>query len=178
MNKLRNMRCYLAGAMDRCKDGGIGWRNDITPILQSYNIVVLNPCKKPISLIAEDSDLRETINKSKREGDYDFVADTMRVIRHQDLRMVDVSDFMVLYIDIDTHMCGSYEELATAVRQKKPVLCVIEQGKAHSPNWLMGTVPHRHIFSNWDELISYLQGVDDGSDTDDMKRWVFFNLDE
>ena len=30
MNNLKNMRTYLAGAMDRVVDGGIGWRNAIT----------------------------------------------------------------------------------------------------------------------------------------------------
>ena len=46
MNRLCGTRTYLAGAMDRVKDGGIGWRNDITPFLEDMGVVVLDPCKK------------------------------------------------------------------------------------------------------------------------------------
>ena len=37
-NKLQGMRTYLVGAMDRVPDGGVGWRNEITPKLKSLNI--------------------------------------------------------------------------------------------------------------------------------------------
>ena len=46
--KLNGMRTYLAGAMDRVPDGGVGWRNRISPILKSIGVTVLNPCDKPV----------------------------------------------------------------------------------------------------------------------------------
>ena len=33
MNRLKNQRVYLAGAMDRVSDRGTGWRDNITPFL-------------------------------------------------------------------------------------------------------------------------------------------------
>ena len=38
MSKLKGMRTYLAGAMDRVPDGGTGWRNRITPMLKSLGV--------------------------------------------------------------------------------------------------------------------------------------------
>ena len=43
MNRIKNQRCYLAGAMDRVVDRGKGWRQEITPFLESLGIVVFNP---------------------------------------------------------------------------------------------------------------------------------------
>ncbi len=48
MNRLDGMRTYLAGAMDRVPDGGVGWRNRITPMLKSLGVTVFDPCDKPI----------------------------------------------------------------------------------------------------------------------------------
>ena len=54
------------------------------------------------------------------------------------------------------YMCGSYEEISTANRQKKPVLVWCEQGKMLAPNWLFFMLPHEHIFSSMDQLLAYL----------------------
>ena len=36
MNRLKNQRVYLAGAMDRVADRGTGWRDSITPFLENW----------------------------------------------------------------------------------------------------------------------------------------------
>jgi hypothetical protein len=56
--KLTGMRTYLAGAMDRVADGGVGWRNRISPILKSMGVTVLNPCDKPVEVGLEDESTR------------------------------------------------------------------------------------------------------------------------
>ena len=53
--KLGGMRTYLAGAMDRVDDGGVGWRNEITPELEALGVTVLNPCDKPCLLYTSPS---------------------------------------------------------------------------------------------------------------------------
>ena len=55
------MRTYLAGAMDRVPDGGAGWRDKITPLLERMGVVVLNPCDKPSEIGKEDEGTREHI---------------------------------------------------------------------------------------------------------------------
>ncbi len=178
MNRLENTRCYLAGAMDRVPDGGVLWRERITYTLDTFGVKVLDPCKKPIDVGGESVDDRDHHNELKRLGHWDELQKHMKIIRATDLRMVDVSDFIILNVDIDVHMCGSYEELTLANRQKKPIIVHIEQGKENAPNWMFGMIPHEHMFGTWDGVISYLLHINTDEKIDQLKRWMFFNLDD
>jgi hypothetical protein len=175
INNLKNMRTYLIGAMDRVPDGGTGWREKITPYLNIMNITVLNPCNKPIESAKEDEHTRKDIEYYKQTGQFDKIRANYNHIRNADLRCVDVSDFVIAHIDINIHACGSYEEIVTANRQKKPTLIWCEQGKQNAPNWLFLMLPHEHIFGSMDELLSYLRSINTSKDTASLKRWFFFN---
>ena len=129
MNNLNNMRTYLVGAMDRVKDGGVEWRELITPWLEGMGIIVLNPCDKPIDVGVEDENTRADIEYLKSTGQFNKVKEKYSVIRTLDLRCVDISDFIIASIDTDVHACGTYEEITTANRQKKPILVWCKQGK-------------------------------------------------
>lgn len=173
-NNLQGMRTYLVGAMDRVPDGGIQWRERITPLLESMNVNVINPCNKPIYSVIEDEQTRTKIDLLKQSEDYEKIRSEYGNIRNADLRCVDISDFIVCHIDISIHACGTYEEIVTANRQKKPVLIWCEQGKKLAPNWLFFMLPHEHIFSTMDELIEYLKIIDNLDDTSNLSRWFFF----
>ena len=54
MNRLKGMTAYLCGAMDRVKDGGVKWRQYMTPKLQELGVGVLDPCDKPVEIALED----------------------------------------------------------------------------------------------------------------------------
>lgn len=174
VNNLNGMRTYLVGAMDRVPDGGIGWRQRITGILQKMGIVVIDPCKKPISGVVEDTETRHWIEYYKETEQYDKIKEKFAIIRSADLRCVDVSDFLIAHIDLNTHACGTYEEIVTANRQKKPVLIWCEQGKKNAPNWLFFMLPHEHIFSSLGEIVNYLDNINTEKDTSSLKRWFFF----
>ncbi len=173
--KLGGMRTYLAGAMDRVDDGGVGWRNEITPELEALGVTVLNPCDKPIEIAIEDDKTRRDIEFLKDTEDYSSIRERYRVIRTLDLRCVDVSDFIIASIDIDVHACGTYEEIVVANSQKKPVLIWCQQGKKYAPNWLFFMLPHQHIFGCLQELTNYLHNVSSGIDRKHYKRWFFFD---
>ena len=64
-NRLNNQRVYLAGAMDRVADRGMGWRDSITPFLESLGIVVFNPISKPTDIGLEDHDTHQIKTKLK-----------------------------------------------------------------------------------------------------------------
>lgn len=176
INNLKNTRTYLVGAMDRVNDGGIGWRQKITPILQSMNVTVLDPCNKPINGVKEDNNTRSNIENYKHTEQYDKIREEYSVIRNADLRCVDISDFIIAHIDIETHACGTYEEIVTANRQKKPVLIWCQQGKKNAPNWLFFMLPHEHIFNSMQEVINYLQSINTCDDTTKLKRWFFLEV--
>ena len=173
-NRIKGLRTYLCGPMDRVPDGGVGWRRSVGQYLMTRGVIVFDPSNKPIDIGVEDFDSRDKRNKWKKNGDYDRVAETMKIIRNTDLRMVDISDFLVVNLDLDTHPCGTYEELFLANRQKKPIILRVKQGKELAPDWLFGTIPHETIFSTWEEVKDYLDLIDSGNLND--KRWMFFDI--
>jgi hypothetical protein len=175
INRLRNTKTYLVGAMDRVPDGGVTWRNKICPTLKSLGVKILDPCKKPVENSLEDDYTRQWIEYYKETGQYDKIKKNYAIIRSADLRCVDVSDFIIAHIDLNVHACGTYEEIVTANRQKKPVLVWCEQGKSKAPNWLFFMLPHQHIFGDCGSLINYLGHVDSISNINDFGRWVFFS---
>lgn len=177
MNILKNSRVYLAGGIDKAADFGKGWREDITPFLQELGVEIFNPCSKPQHLLNETTESVKYRHKLKSEGKFDEVAMLMKEIRHIDLRMVDVCDFLIVHLDNDVRTCGTWEECFSANYSKKPVLIHIEQGKVNIPDWMLGTLPHEFIFSTWKELREYLVQVNDGGRVlskyeDD--RWLLF----
>lgn len=175
MNRLLNQRVYLVGAVDRVEDRGHGWRQLITPFLESLGVVVFNPLTKPISLGKEDEDTHRLKEQLKKDKDYDTLSSIMKTIRCTDLRLVDISDFLIVYLDLDVHPCGTYEELFWANRQKKPIIVMIPQGKEEAPDWLFGTIPHQMIFSCWDAVKDYLLYINHWKEIKTLDRWYLFN---
>ena len=178
MNRLKGTTCYLCGPMDRVPDGGAEWREHISVQVKELGVGVFNPCDKPSDFAPEDSDTRAEIDRHKSSGDYESVTDIMKPICAVDLRMVDVAHFIIMNLDMDVHLCGSYHEAFLAVAQKKPVLVRCKQGKNQAPNWLFGVFPHELIFSNWWQLLDYLHEVNSSESVDHLDRWRFFNFDK
>lgn len=176
MNRIKNQRVYLAGAMDRVRDRGVGWRDNITPFLESLGAVVFNPIKKPTSIGIEDEETHKIKQQLKFEKKYDDLSSLMKTIRSVDLRLVDISDFLVVNLDLETHPCGTLEEIFLANRQKKPIIIHMVQGKQNAPDWLFGTIPHHMIFSSWEEIKEYLNHINSSEIINDHKRWYFFDI--
>jgi len=176
MNRLQNQRVYLAGAMDRVKDRGNGWRDNITPFLQDLGVIVFNPIKKPSIEGCEDSETHKLKIKLKNEGKYDELSKVMKTIRAVDLRLVDISDFLIVNLDLDHYACGTWEELYLCNRSKKPILIHVEQGKEQTPDWLFGTLPHQWFFTEWGDMRSYLLHIHSDKNIQHYNRWRFFDV--
>jgi nucleoside 2-deoxyribosyltransferase len=176
MNRLENQRVYLAGAMDRVPDRGSTWRDNITPFLQELGVIVFNPINKPSNIGLEDAEVHSLKKKLKQREDYDELSSIMKTIRGVDLRLVDISDFLIVNLDIETHPCGTLEEIFWANRQKKPIIIHMEQGKQQTPDWLFGTIPHQMIFSSWDEIKDHLIHINSAPNIETYKRWYFFSV--
>lgn len=176
MNRLKNQRVYLAGAMDRVADRGHGWRDNITPFLESLDVIVFNPIKKPTILGKEDDETHQLKIKLKSSQQYNKLSTLMKTIRSVDLRLVDISDFLIVNLDLDIHPCGTYEEIFWANRQKKPIIINMVQGKQNAPDWLFGTIPHEMIFSSWESIKEYLTHIHTDKIIEDYNRWYFFSV--
>ena len=168
MNNLNGMRCYLSGAIEF---GAGDWRAELTPFLKSLGVTVFDPTNKKVlgfDESLEDVNRRKTL---KSTANYDQVSREMRRIRCIDLRMVDLSDFVIVNLDMDTYTTGTWEEVTLANRQKKPLIFRIQQGKGRAPDWLFGMIDHEMIFDTWFEVKQQLLFGSLDS------RWVVFNLD-
>jgi len=160
--------------MEFVPDFGAEWRQYLRSELRDLGLIFLDPTNKPINAIDEIT-LGEQIKAARLAENYDMIADG-KEIRHIDLRMCDMADFLIVNLDKDVPTCGTWEELFNANREKKPILVRYAQGKRNAPSWLFWTIPHQHIFSTWDEIYAYIREVDSGDYTHDYKRWLFFNL--
>jgi hypothetical protein len=92
--------------------------------------------------------------------------------------MLDRSDFVMVYIDMDAKPFGTIWELKTALDQRKPTLVMVEGGKNNVSNWIFGVMNHNWIFGSWEGLLSYLHGIDGNTIDADLTRWVFFEQEE
>jgi len=88
----------------------------------NVRLKVLDPCDKPIAYSAykEIEGEKQKMMELKESGRYFELTQQMRDIVHVDLRMVDVSDCVIVYLDPKTPMCGTYHELINALQQRKP----------------------------------------------------------
>ena len=179
MNRLKGTRCYLSGPMECLQDEGKQWRLDMEPFLRSLGVGVFNPCDKPTPMdLQETTETNVEMKKLWAAGRYDECVPWYKSIVGVDLRMVHLSDFLIAYINKDVFMFGTTVEITWAVQQRKPVLCVVEQGKAKAPGFAIGMIPHQEIFSTFDECKAYLNNVNWGMDVSQYRRWQFFDQDK
>lgn len=184
MNRLKLMRAYLVGPMDHKRNEGREWREIMTEWLSSRGVVVFDPYHKPMrsisSLGMEDDENYRIVKDALSRGDKKLAAQRMKPVRTTDLRIVDHSDFDIVYLDLESRPCGTWEELFTANRQKKPILIMCPQGLEEIPPWLYGTCPYQMMFDKWEDLTAYLDFVDTGHDEeiDTLGRWVFFDVED
>tara|TARA_R110000824_G_scaffold356303_2_gene543547 strand:+ start:884 stop:1432 length:549 start_codon:yes stop_codon:yes gene_type:complete len=176
VNHLNNMRCYLAGPIDYAEDDGIGWRDDITEFLEPMGVYIFNPCRKPVAdaIYKEVEEEKTKMVGLKKAHRYLELSQRMKEIVHFDLRMVDVSDFVIVYINPDIPTFGTIHELIISSTQRKPTLLVMEGGKANCPNWLFGIIDFNFIFEDFHDLQEYLIQINRGNIDADLSRWVFF----
>lgn len=171
-NKLDNVVCYLCGSMEFCPTGGIQWRRRLKDrsVELGLNINWIDPTEKPKGLLQEDNVL---YNKIKASKDWGQLTRLVKQIRREDLRCVDLSDFLIVRMDKNVHACGTYDELYTAEDQQKPILMISVGGKEALPGWLWAVVREEEIFDNEEQCLNYLVRLNSGEiKLDD--RWVLF----
>ncbi|MFT5467667.1 MAG: hypothetical protein ACI8UO_002773 [Verrucomicrobiales bacterium] len=136
-NLLKNTRAYLSGPMDfvgsRVVEKYLGWRAILAPILRALSVTVLDPWNKPPVLGHADEYGAEGLLPAKAQYELDFWTNSETRARfeqnfwetvHIDLRMTDISDFVVTFVPTNIYSVGTVHEIITARNQLKPVLLV------------------------------------------------------
>lgn len=176
MKQLNNKSVYLSGPIDDVSDGGLPWRRKLKRELghHFYMDVILPHDKQTYFphtnwLPEEGNDLK----KLRDNGEYDKLHKEVRKIRHADLRLVDLSDFIIAKLPKNVNSRGTHEEITLANQQKKPVLLWVDGGKQEAPIWFFGEIPHKTIFATQEEIIDYLIQIDHGHiDKANKGRWL------
>ncbi len=150
-NLLQGATCYLSGPMDFVTDRTIerttGWRNRVTQFLEDHGCRAFDPWYKPavrnLGRYGEETDgsigSRDawTFSPTKEAARIRYrLAREFWPVMHIDLRMVDLSDFVIATCPTNLYSVGTPHEIVVARQQRKPVLLV-------SP-------PIRHVA--WNEL--------------------------
>jgi hypothetical protein len=151
---------------------GRDWREEVAEKLAPLEITCFNPYKKPfIKDVEEDEASRQEMETWMKTKQYDRVAERLKTVRAYDLNLVDRSDFIIAHLVPDVASWGSAEEIVTAVRMKKPIFISMEGGKAKTPLWMLGMLPHKYIYNNVEEIVDMLYAIDGGKKEIDSDRW-------
>lgn len=136
---LNGARVYLSGPMDfvasRAEEKKNGWRVRVKQFLQSYGATVFDPWEKPkvrglheygkedvVSIKTREKwTFEEGVQGAKTRAE---CAQNFWETMHIDLRMVDISDFVIAYCPTNIYSVGTPHEIITARNQHKPVLFV------------------------------------------------------
>lgn len=172
MNLLNNIRVYLCGAMESEKDCGASWRNELKEKLNHIGIKWFDPVNKVfVKDVQEAGQHQQDLKTLREQGRHDELAERMKEIRAYDLSMVDKSDAIIFYLDLDKFTCGSWEECFHANSIKRPIFFICKQGVGNVPLWLFGTIPHKYFYNSIDEVVEILNKIDRGEKEADSNRW-------
>jgi hypothetical protein len=131
---------YLSGPMDfvrdRTEEAQNGWRARISQVLGVvHNVRVFDPWFKPLVRGRDRYGVEDPNSTQDREA-WVFRDDSHSArirsrlssrfweVMHIDLRMVDLSDFMIAYCPTNLYSVGTPHEIVVARQQRKPVLLV------------------------------------------------------
>lgn len=171
MGLLHKTKVYLVGSMQYVSDGR-SWRENVTDELGQLGITVFDPYHKPfVDDVAEDDSVRARLKEHMDRGELDIVAERMKPIRNFDLRLCDLSDFIIAHINPSVASWGSAEELVTSCRMKKPTFISIEGGRSKCPLWILGMFPTKYIYNNVQEIIDMIKKIDAQEKIIDSDRW-------
>lgn len=179
--KLDGSLCYLSGPMEYAKDNGIVWRRKFIKLCQKkgLKITFIDPTNKPGKEDLEIEEDKKTQIHLQETGQFLELKKYVSAYRRADLRFVDYSDFLVVLVDPNVHMCGTYNEIFTAEQQHKPIFFVCEGGLKKLPRWLFGVIdlddPKKdkrcNVFESFEQVIEELEKINNGS-LDTSHEWV------
>jgi hypothetical protein len=179
MKELEGIKVFLSGAMDRCDDDGVEWRQEFREKATAAGLgfKYFDPTDKPDGVAPEIGLEKHAIKQALIDGDWEFAAEQSREVRHVDLRMIDSTNLYIVYLDLNVHACGTYNEFFEAEYQHKPQFVIMAPGfeKYDIPLWLIGIVREDEVFAGIDDCIEHLTKINSGEIAQD-ERWLRINV--
>lgn len=166
MNYLNEKTVYLAGPMHAVEDDGVGWREEIAPLLKKkFGIVAIDPSKrKTIDGRVEIKDDKKYFKELIKNKNFKELKEVFYKVVRKDLKEVDRADLIVAYYNPGVHMFGTIHEMIIASQQKKPILVKYDEEKLDEINpWLFTLIKDNWAFSKWEDMFAYLEEINNGN---------------
>ena len=179
LNQLNNAKVYLAGPIQFAQDDGRNWREYLKDLVYQNEIPikVIDPKNKPINSKHKVNDEKSYANQLKQQGRWDELTKFVKEYRHLDLRYVDISDCIIVHIDTNVHMCGTYEECFLAEKQQKPILAIVNGGIGGLPDWMLAVLDKKYIFETVEDCVEKIKRINNGEESLG-KEWVLIDDSE
>lgn len=169
MGLLAKTKCYLVGHMQYAD--GESWRKHVKDELSKLEIICLDPYHKPfISDLDEGNESRASRLARLANGDLESIHKEMKMIRAQDLCLVDKSDFVIAHIIPEVASWGSAEELSLCSRILRPTFISVGDIRK-TPLWLLGSFSVKCFYNSVDEIIQIIKDIDSGKKEIDSRKW-------
>lgn len=170
MNYLKNKSCYLCGPISLDENDGVLWRDKITPKLEEMGVIVRDPCKKTEhGEIGSDKAYFSSLIKERK---FKQVKEEFYRVAKSDLRMVDLSDFLIVEYVPSIPTVGTWHEIVVATHiQHKPVLVHCSEENLDKLNpWLLTLIKDFWLFTSWEQMLDYLSIINSGKI--DSSHWT------
>jgi len=171
---------YLCGAMEDIPDGGVQWRDKITPELIEYfgdKIIIQDPCKMENEKLKGYVDpsvplekVKEVLQGWRQGGHWDKFDPAMERIIDMDLDCVEKSDFIILFLKFHdskgkkVQMGGTISELSYAYRHRIPIYPVVLESVFDKNSWIVRmargktkTIEDRKIYPNFTQALEAIK---------------------
>lgn len=169
MNYLKGKQVYLSGAIEFAS--GENWRTEPVRIMrEKYELNVFDPYADTKQQWVPE------LNEARKNYDYEKIRKIAKNFVKKDLHFVDTSTFLIAKLDYGVPSVGIHHEIINANNLKKPVLLLCEQHKIKLPIWYYGFIPLDCMFSSWDEIWEYLDGVNEGKQMNNDKWAITYGL--
>lgn len=178
-NRIGSIRVYLSGPMQYTADDGVGWRQKLTPELIKVGIDpnnILDPLStRTGKLSVQDENKR--LKFYKETDNYEGVKEVSRTLIRHDLRMVDVSDCLVLGVESQNgempRTYGTVHEIIVAVEQHKPIFILSDLTWKEFPVWLIGLLPNPGCWAKTPQELAKMIYHDVEENIHKESKWVF-----
>lgn len=151
--------CYLVGPMQDAKDGGVKWRERITPDLEKLDVTVIDPTITEAEEYGSIEEAQKTLRGHIAIGDWEKFDAKLDDIIKRDMEAVYASTFIVAHYDPDTKMGGTLCEIWEAAWHRKiPVYVVCHNPMKDWNMWMLRTVRTTgEVFPSWAQLVDFLK---------------------
>lgn len=144
---------YLAGAMEKSPDNGVGWRLRIEKWLEENGWIVFNPCKRELNIFSSRGVTAESFSKLKTKKTLSTFQSIMSDLIDYDLDTIRNSDVVLVYWD-EYVAGGTFHEMGYADQIGVPIVIMSKVPLKKMSGWYLTFA--RKIFWKWKDVKEFL----------------------